>query len=100
MKQAGFQPRVSYETADYALTVALVGVGLGVALVPASVLTQERFSGVVVRDLAGPQPAREICIVHRPRPSALVRQLIALISAAGADLGERIAAATGRPTSG
>jgi DNA-binding transcriptional LysR family regulator len=83
----GFRPRVSYETADYALTLALAGVGLGVALVPASVINHVRPTGVVIRDLAvrdrsGPRPAREICIVHRRRPSTLLQQLITLIGEA------------------
>ena len=85
----GFRPRVSYETADYTLTLALVGVGLGVALVPASVINHVRPAGVVVHDLAvrdraGRRPAREICIVHRRRPSALLQQLITLIGEAAA----------------
>jgi DNA-binding transcriptional LysR family regulator len=85
----GFTPRVSYETADYALTLALVGVGLGVALVPSSVISHVRPAGVVVRDLAvrdraGRPPAREICLVHRRRPSALLQQLITLIGDAAA----------------
>ncbi len=88
----GFRPRVSYETADYALTLALVGVGLGVALVPASVINHVRPAGVVVRDLAvgdhaGRRPAREICIVHRRRPAALLQQLITLIGEAAIRIG-------------
>lgn len=93
--QAGFRPRVGSETADYALTLALVGVGLGVALVPASVLHAARPPGVTVCGLVGIRPAREICIVHRRRPSALLSQLITLISDAAVGVAAAVAEASG-----
>lgn len=75
--RAGFMPRVSYETADYALTLALVRVGLGIALVPAMVLDED--PGIQRRDLEGNAPARQISIVHRKRPAALVTELVNLL---------------------
>jgi molybdate transport repressor ModE-like protein len=85
--RAGFTPRVSYETADYALTLALVRVGLGVALVPAMVVADD--PAIRVRSLDGPAPARQISIVHRRRPTALVTELVGLLRRAA----ERQAAA-------
>jgi DNA-binding transcriptional LysR family regulator len=75
---AGFTPHVGYETADYNVVLALVGVGLGIALVPGSVLGAA-FPNVVVRDLAGIRPAREICLVHRRRPPPLLAELVELL---------------------
>jgi DNA-binding transcriptional LysR family regulator len=75
---AGFTPRVGYETADYNVVLALVGVGLGIALVPASVLGNAGRH-VVVRELAGIRPVREICLVHRRRPPPLLAELIELL---------------------
>jgi len=85
-RQAGLEPRVDYETADYALTLALVGAGLGVALVPAGSMAEAPPHPVAVRDLAGADPAREICVVHRRRPAALLRTLIDLVAQAAARL--------------
>ena len=73
----GFTPRISYETADYALTLALVRAGLGIALVPAMVL--RGHPGVRVREWGSARPAREICVVHRGRPTPLVTELVTLI---------------------
>ena len=75
--RAGFVPRISYETADYGLTLALVRVGLGIALVPALVLGDD--PRIHVLDVAGSRPARHISIVHRRRPTALVAELIGLL---------------------
>ncbi|MYQ46893.1 LysR family transcriptional regulator [Streptomyces sp. SID4985] len=73
--QAQFEPRVAYESADYHVILALVGAGLGIALVPASVLAGADLSRVAVRELRGLTPAREIAVVHRRRPTVLVREL-------------------------
>jgi molybdate transport repressor ModE-like protein len=74
----GFTPRISYETADYALTLSLVRAGLGIALVPAMVLREH--PGPRVREWWGSaRPAREICVVHRRRPTPLVTELVTLI---------------------
>jgi molybdate transport repressor ModE-like protein len=65
---------VAYETRDYEVTLALVEAGLGVSFVPASLLGGQR--GVVVRDLQGRNPVREVHVVHPPRPSAAVVELL------------------------
>jgi molybdate transport repressor ModE-like protein len=65
---------VAYETRDYEVTLALVAAGLGVSLVPASLLAGQR--AVVARDLHGQAPAREVHVVHPPRPAALVVELL------------------------
>jgi molybdate transport repressor ModE-like protein len=65
---------VAYETADYEVTLALVAAGLGVSLIPASMLAGHRE--VVVRDLRGQAPAREVYVVHPPRPPAPVVELL------------------------
>jgi DNA-binding transcriptional LysR family regulator len=75
--RAGFAPQVSYETADYALTIALVRVGLGIALVPAMVLDDD--ARIQIRAVGGNRPAREISIVHRKRPTTLAAELISLL---------------------
>ncbi|WP_233512351.1 LysR substrate-binding domain-containing protein [Micromonospora deserti] len=75
--RAGFTPRISYETADYALTLALVRAGLGIALVPAMVLHEH--PGIRVRELDSGRPARHISIVHRKRPTPLVTELVNLL---------------------
>src|ERR1700761_2526051 len=50
---AGFHPQVAYETRDYQVTLALIAAGLGVSLVPASVLGSARRRGLAVRPLPG-----------------------------------------------
>jgi DNA-binding transcriptional LysR family regulator len=57
---------VAYETADYEVTLALVAAGLGVSLVPASLLG--RHGAVIVRNLRSPTPEREVYVVHARRP--------------------------------
>lgn len=76
---AGFRPHVSYETSDYQATLALIGAGLGIALVPASILDNADLTHLAVRELHGVRPIREVCAVHRKRPPKLVGELVALL---------------------
>ncbi|GAA5111585.1 LysR family transcriptional regulator [Pseudonocardia adelaidensis] len=71
---------VAYETRDYEVTLALVEAGLGVSFVPASMLAGRR---VVAKDLAGRSPVREVYVVHPPRPSAPVVELLSRLRPAG-----------------
>jgi len=77
--ETGVEPRVAYETRDYAVILALVRAGLGVAFVPATVLAAAGQEAIVVRDLTGRRPAREIYTVHRPRPPEHVQTMVRLL---------------------
>ena len=83
--QPGFPRRVAYETKDYLVALALVAAGVGVALVPASMLRpgDDRF---VVRDVVGVDPAREISVLHRKRPAPLVTDMVTALRASAAAL--------------
>jgi DNA-binding transcriptional LysR family regulator len=74
-RSAGVRPHVAYETRDYQVTLALIEAGLGISLVPASVLGQAGRAGVTFREIAGTTLAREIYLVHRKRPPALVTDM-------------------------
>lgn len=77
--ETGVRPRVAFETRDYAAILALVRAGLGVAFVPGSLLGSAARDGLVVRDLDGRRPVREICTVHRERPPAQVTTMVELL---------------------
>ncbi|WP_067480264.1 LysR family transcriptional regulator [Actinomadura hibisca] len=81
-RHVGIEPRVAYESADYHVILALVGAGLGVALVPESMIGSADRSGISVHGLRGTAPAREICIVQRRRPTALAREFAAFLHTA------------------
>jgi DNA-binding transcriptional LysR family regulator len=77
---SGFQPRVACRSSDYGFVSALVGAGVGVALVPSLALTGRPD----VRDLQiAPQPTRYVGAYlpkrHRPNPAA--GQLLAALRA-------------------
>ncbi|WP_158847858.1 LysR family transcriptional regulator [Saccharothrix deserti] len=74
-RRAGVELHVAYETRDYAVTLALVGAGLGVALVPDTTLRSAEHGAYLVRDLDQPM-AREICLVHRPRPRTPISDMV------------------------
>jgi DNA-binding transcriptional LysR family regulator len=81
---SGFQPRVACRSSDYRFMSALVGAGVGVALVPSLALTGRPD----VRDLQiAPEPARYIGAYlprrHQPNPAA-ERLLAALLTHAAA----------------
>ena len=80
---SGFQPRVACRSSDYRFMSALVGAGVGVALVPSLALTGRPD----VRDLRiAPQPTRYVGAYlpkrHQPNPAA-ERLLAALRTRAG-----------------
>ena len=90
---AGFRPHVAYETRDYQVTLALIDAGLGISLVPASVLDGASHPGLAIRELAirgmasrglrDTSPAREIYLVHRKRSAPLVTDMIVTITGSG-----------------
>ncbi|GGM36099.1 LysR family transcriptional regulator [Longimycelium tulufanense] len=82
--QAGVRLHFAYETHDYVVTLSLLAAGVGVALVPDSVLWSGLPAGVVARELAGVHPAREIYVVHRRRPPELVAEVVRLLRNAAA----------------
>ncbi|HTJ71757.1 MAG TPA: LysR substrate-binding domain-containing protein [Actinospica sp.] len=82
--QAGIEAPVAYESADYHVILALIAAGLGIALVPESVLAAADRRRVVPRALHGPTPARRISIIHRRRPTALVREMTSFLQEAAA----------------
>lgn len=77
---AGIQPHIAYETRDYHVTLALIEAGLGISLVPASVLGHATRRGIKIRRLPEPSPAREIYLVHRTPPAAPVTDMITILT--------------------
>lgn len=63
-REAGFEPRISFEANDYQEAQAMVSVGLGVALAPRSALLNQH-PGVRVLSLGPTAPARRILVAHR-----------------------------------
>jgi DNA-binding transcriptional LysR family regulator len=59
---AGFEPDIRVRTNDYLVAQALVGAGLGIALVPRMAVRRTR--GVVVRPVRGAGLAREIALLQ------------------------------------
>jgi DNA-binding transcriptional LysR family regulator len=58
-REAGFEPRVSFESDDYDTVQGLVAAGVGVALIPRLALSH-RQPGLVVRKLEPENPVRRI----------------------------------------
>jgi DNA-binding transcriptional LysR family regulator len=63
-RRAGFSPRVEQEAVQMQTIVSLVAAGMGVALVPASLMRMRR-TGVAYRPLAERSPTIEVGIVWR-----------------------------------
>lgn len=81
MRQAGVELRVAYEAREYAVTLALVGAGVGVALVLDTTLHLADRGTYVVCDLDQPM-AREVFLVHRPRPRARISDMVTYLHGA------------------
>lgn len=93
-RSAGIHPHIAYETRDYQVTLALIDAGLGISLVPASMLGHASRRGLAVRRLPGTTLAREIYLVHRKRPAALVTDMITMITQSPARRPPRTAPST------
>jgi DNA-binding transcriptional LysR family regulator len=63
-RRAGFSPRVEQEAIQMQTIVSLVAAGMGVSLVPASLMNMRR-TGVAYRPLAERSPAVEVGVVWR-----------------------------------
>lgn len=72
---AGFAPRVALDSNQYPTTLALVGAGHGIALVPESALGNPP-PGVVVRPMRPAPPPRRLWAVTVAEPSGPVADLI------------------------
>jgi DNA-binding transcriptional LysR family regulator len=68
--QAGFEPRVTFESDDYETVQGLVAAGVGVALVPRLALTHVH-PGIVVRALSPQSPTRKVTAATLTSPSAI-----------------------------
>ncbi|NYH55423.1 molybdate transport repressor ModE-like protein [Nocardiopsis arvandica] len=76
---AGVRLGVAYETRDYEVALALIEAGVGVALIPLSILVSARRGGWVSRPLRDVRLAREIYAVHRRRPPDPVPAMVAIL---------------------
>jgi DNA-binding transcriptional LysR family regulator len=77
---AGFAPRIAHRGRDLVAVASLVGLGLGIALVPESLRDCLRAPGVEYRPLAGTPPAADLAAAFRrneaaPAARACIRQL-------------------------
>ncbi len=68
-QQAGFQPRVTFESDDYDTVQGLVAAGVGVALIPRLALTRVH-PGIVVRALEPASPVRNVIVATGAAPGA------------------------------
>lgn len=75
----GARLNVAYETRDYEVTLALIRAGVGVGLIPRTILGAAPSGGWVHRTLAGADLAREIYLVHRNRPRDPVLTMVATL---------------------
>jgi DNA-binding transcriptional LysR family regulator len=90
-RSAGFAPRVAQEAIQMQTIVSLVSAGLGVALVPASLMDLRR-PGVVYRPLHEPSPKMTVALAwRRDNRNVCVANFVAT-----ARRHARVAAATGR----
>jgi DNA-binding transcriptional LysR family regulator len=81
--EAGFEPRVSFESDDYGAVQGMVASGMGVALIPSLALVAAR-SDIAIKPLRDAAPARRVRAgVARERPSALADALVEILRAAG-----------------
>lgn len=76
---AGVRLNVAYETRDYEVALALIEAGVGVALVPRSILGAARRGAWISRPLEGAHLAREIYVVHRRHPPEPVPAMVATL---------------------
>lgn len=71
-QDAGFQPRIFQEVGDIPTMLALVSIGMGVALVPSSSRSM-RVKGAVFRNIAGGGPPLEIALAWNRNIESAIR---------------------------
>ena len=69
-REAGFEPRVSFESDDYDTVQGLVAAGVGVALIPRLALSR-RQPGLVVRRLVPENPVRRVFAATNAEPDVV-----------------------------
>ncbi|GAB3213564.1 LysR family transcriptional regulator [Marinactinospora thermotolerans] len=77
----GVTAEVVYETRDYEVVLALIRAGLGVGLVPRTILRASVSGGWRTARLRGHDLARTIYVVHRIRPRDPVPAMVATLRA-------------------
>jgi DNA-binding transcriptional LysR family regulator len=81
--EAGFAPRIGFESDDYGAVQGMVASGMGVALIPSLALVAAR-SDIAIKPLRDGAPARRVRAgIARDRPSALADALVEILRAAG-----------------
>lgn len=78
----GVALNVAYETRDYEVALALIRAGVGIGLVPSTILRADSGLGWVGRRLRGTDAARQIYLVHRLRPRDPVPEMVATLRTA------------------
>jgi DNA-binding transcriptional LysR family regulator len=82
-REAGFTPRIGFDSDDYAAVQGMVASGMGVALIPSLALVGAR-QDIVIRPLRDAAPARRVrAAVAADRPSALADALLETLRTAG-----------------
>jgi DNA-binding transcriptional LysR family regulator len=82
-RDAGFLPKIGFDSDDYAAVQGMVASGMGVALIPSLALVGAR-SDIAIKPLRDATPARRIRVgVARDRPSALADALLQILRVAG-----------------
>lgn len=82
--QAGFEPRVAYETDDFDVMRGIVRGNLGIALVPALALGTD--GSITMHRIEGVRPRRKVRVVHRAAdPNPLLVEAIDAIALAASE---------------
>ncbi|WP_184583515.1 LysR family transcriptional regulator [Lipingzhangella halophila] len=75
----GVRLTVAYETRDYEVTLALIQSGVGIGLIPRTILRAAPATGWIAVPLSGAETAREVYVVHRKRPRGPVPEMVDLL---------------------
>ena len=84
-RNAGFEPRVGFESDDYNVMQGFIAAGLGVTLLPDLALANLR-ADVIVRPTDPPAPERRVWAVSRPQGSRspATEEMVAILAEVGA----------------